>query len=96
VVMLSIFSPARFNDQVKLMWYLDTDKNGWTLQDTIPLTILGGREEGFRGYGMKSYYQPGEWRVIVETSDGREVGRINLTVETDDSTEPREFQQDNF
>jgi hypothetical protein len=51
------------------------------LQDSIPIRILGGRQEGFRGYGMKSNYQPGKWKVHVETTDGREIGRIYFTLE---------------
>ncbi len=95
-VLLSIFSPARFEDQVFLKWYFDDSKQGWSLKDTIPLSILGGRDEGFRGYGEKSNFQMGDWRIIVETSDGREVGRINFTIEADDSIDPREFKQDIF
>lgn len=95
-IMLSIFSPARFRDQVFLRWYRDDEKNGWTLEDTIPLTILGGREEGFRGFGTKQHFQNGDWRVEVETSDGREVGRISLEISPDESTEAREFKEDIF
>jgi hypothetical protein len=43
---------------------------------------VGGREEGFRGYGVKTNYQPGDWKVQVETADGREIGRIYFDVET--------------
>jgi len=75
-VFFRIFSPTRFSDQVQLRWYLKEDPRGWTLQDTIPIKILGGRAEGFRGYGFKSNYQPGEWKVQVETTDGREIGRV--------------------
>lgn len=96
VIILSIFSPARFQDQVFLKWYFDTPKGGWTLHDNIPMSILGGREEGFRGFGTKANFQPGDWRVEVETSDGREVGRINFTVRPDDSIDPRTFKQDIF
>jgi hypothetical protein len=95
-VLLSIFSPANFKDKVFLKWYFDDQKTGWTLQDNIPMTILGGRDQGFRGFGTKSHYQHGDWRVVVETSDGREVGRINLTIEDDSSSDPREFKQDIF
>ena len=91
VVLLSIFSPARFQDKVFLKWYLDG-----SLQDTIPMSILGGRDEGFRGFGVKSHFQNGDWRVVVETSDGREVGRINFTITQDNSVDPREFKQDIF
>ncbi len=95
-VLISIFSPSNFRDRVNLLWYYDDAKLGWKLEDTIPLTILGGREAGFRGFGSKQFYHEGAWRVIVETSDGREVGRINLTIKHDDSTLVREFKTDTF
>jgi hypothetical protein len=96
VVLLSIFSPARFEDQVYLKWYFDEPQGGWHLEDTIPLSILGGRDEGFRGYGVKQYYRFGNWRIIVETSDGREVGRIHLEIQEDTSTNDRIFKTDTF
>lgn len=95
-VLLSIFSPTRFRDQVYLKWnYLDP-KHGWRQEDSIPLTILGGRDEGFRGFGTKRNYHPGQWRIVVETSDGREVGRISLNIEKDENTEERIFKFDEF
>jgi hypothetical protein len=90
-ILLSVFSPARFKDQVILRWYREGN-----LEDSIPLNILGGREEGFRGFGTKQFYAPGEWKVIVETSDGREVGSIGLQIIPDDSLEPRLFKEDIF
>jgi hypothetical protein len=80
-VYFRIFSPARFSDQVLMRWYHREEGRGWALQDTIPIKIVGGREEGFRGYGFKSKYLPGEWKVQVETSDEREIGRIYFSVE---------------
>src|SRR5690606_34104163 len=47
-ILLSIFSPTSFRDQVYLKWYRDG-----LLEDTIPLNILGGRDGGFRGFGSK-------------------------------------------
>jgi hypothetical protein len=80
-VYFRIFSPSRFSDQVLMRWYHRDEGRGWVLQDTIPIRIVGGREEGFRGYGFKSKYQPGEWKVQVETSDEREIGRIYFSLE---------------
>jgi hypothetical protein len=76
-----VFSPSRFSDQVLLRWYRHESK-GWALQDTIPIKIVGGREEGFRGYGVKTNYQTGAWKVQVETTDGREIGRIYFSIES--------------
>jgi hypothetical protein len=75
-VYFRVFSPARFADQVQLRWHWNDPARGWTLHDTIPIKIVGGREQGFRGYGFKTNYQPGEWKVQVETTDGREIGRV--------------------
>jgi len=92
-VFFRIFSPTRFSDQVQVRWYLNEASRGWVLQDTIPINILGGREHGFRGYGVKANYQPGRWKVQVETTDGREIGRIYFRLEGV-SAVPRSFVVD--
>jgi hypothetical protein len=81
-VFFRVFSPARFADRVRMRWFWEPGGRGWLLQDSIPIDIVGGREEGFRGYGYKSNYQPGRWKVHVETTDGREIGRVYFTLES--------------
>jgi hypothetical protein len=49
--------------------------------DRIPIRISGGREGGYRGYTIKQHVPPGEWRVDVETEDGRVIGRVRFQVE---------------
>ncbi len=80
-VYFRIFSPARFADQVQMRWFWRPEGRGWALQDAIPIRIVGGREQGFRGYGVKTNYQPGAWKVQVETTDGREIGRVYFDLE---------------
>lgn len=79
-VFFRVFSPGSFADEVSMRWFR-REQRGWALQDTIPIKILGGRAEGFRGYGFKSKYQPGAWKVHIETTDGREIGRVYFDVE---------------
>jgi hypothetical protein len=84
-VFFRIFSPARFSDEVRIRWFWKPWRPGgpgWALQDSIPIKIVGGRKEGFRGYGVKANYQPGAWKVQVETTDGREIGRVYFDLET--------------
>ena len=88
-VYFRVFSPARFSDQVLLRWYRKAER--WMLQDTIPIRIVGGREAGFRGYGVKTHFQPGEWKVQVETTDGREIGRVYFDLEAAAEAKPRSF-----
>lgn len=75
-----IFSPARFSDSVILHWYHKDPKTGWQTTDRIPMSITGGRKSGYRGFSSKQNYPEGEWRISVETTDGREIGRIYFDV----------------
>ena len=67
-----------------MRWYWKPEGKRWELQDSIPIDIIGGRAQGFRGYGFKSNYQPGAWKVEVETTNRwtREIGRIYFVVES--------------
>ena len=91
-VFFRVFSPTSFADEVRVRWFL-RQAGGWAAQDSIPIRITGGRAEGFRGYGVKSNYQPGEWKVQVETTDGREIGRMYFSLEPS-PTAPRAFAVD--
>lgn len=91
---VQIYSPSKFKENLSITWYKKNNKNEWKSWDTIPLPIVGGRAEGYRGYVKKSNYENGDWRVSVYTSDQREVGRIYLEVFDDNSGEPRVFRQD--
>ena len=71
-----------------MRWQFKDPEEGWQDVDIIPLDITGGRDEGWRGFTIKSKYKHGRWRVSVETSDRRELGRIALTVVPDTSASP--------
>lgn len=86
-----IYSPARFSDQIYIQWLWNDPISGWQKTDRIPLQILGGRKEGFRGFAVKANYQPGEWQVRVETSMGHEISRLNFEVTAAAGDEPRDF-----
>jgi len=79
------------------MQWFHREAQGWAPQDTIPIKIVGGRAEGFRGYGFKSKFQPGAWKVQIETTDGREIGRVYFDVEPAAASvnpAPRSFRVD--
>jgi hypothetical protein len=91
---VQVFSPSRFKDELQVRWLYQDPKLGWQASDAIPLPIVGGREEGYRGVTKKNNFAPGDWRVQIETRDGREVGRITFTIELDESTSERELKFD--
>lgn len=84
---VAIFSPGRFADTIFVRWQFYDAKRGWQGSDRIPVAITGGRKEGFRGFTSKANfdYGTGEWRVLVETNDAREIGRLYFDVTRDDA-----------
>jgi hypothetical protein len=90
-VFTRIFAPHNFRDQVRVRWARRDAKGRWEQSDAIPLRIVGGREEGFGGYAYKQNWSPGDWRVAVETEDGREIGRIRFEIRADPDTDDRVF-----
>jgi hypothetical protein len=90
-----IFAPTQFSHRIYLRWMLYDEHLGrYIQQDHIGMQIAGGREEGFRGYAFKSHYQPGKWRVDVETEDERVIGSIPFKVTDDTSTDDRVWMID--
>ena len=88
----SIFSPARFDDTVLLHW-LVKQKQGWKTTDKISMRLVGGRKSGFRGFSVKEKYEDGDWQVRVETTDGREIGRLYFNITRTDQFNPaRSFE----
>ncbi len=91
-----IFSPGRFDDSVIVHWYFKDPRTGWKSTDRVPMRVIGGRRDGYRGYAVKQNYTPGEWRVSLETTDQREIGRLYLTVQNADTNPERTFFQEVF
>jgi hypothetical protein len=79
----AVFAPVALHTTIIHHWQYRSagrsDRN-FVTTDRIPMTIAGGREGGYRGYTTKSKLDPGEWRVDVETNDGRVIGRIGFHV----------------
>ncbi len=89
---VSVFSPTRFQEELRLRFYVHDPALGWRPSDAIPLGVTGGRDGGFRTVSVKSNIKPGRWRLLVETSDGRELGRLGFRVIADAGTSPRELR----
>jgi hypothetical protein len=77
----AIFAPVALNTTVYHHWYYRPNEvKPFTHADRIPIKISGGREGGYRAYTFKQRLDPGDWRVDVETEDGRIVGRVSVKV----------------
>ncbi|MDD3607719.1 MAG: DUF2914 domain-containing protein, partial [Candidatus Moranbacteria bacterium] len=77
----AIFSPALFKKKIVHDWQkYDQISKKWTSVYQIDLITVGGRDGGYRTYSYIKNIAPGEWRVSVETSDHKIIGRLRFDV----------------
>ena len=77
----AIFAPVALQTTVYHHWYYRRDRSKpYSHADKIALKITGGREGGYRAYSFKQGLDAGDWRVDVETEDGRIIGRVKVQV----------------
>jgi hypothetical protein len=78
----SIFSPTNLNTQIMHEWqHYDEMAKKWLTINQTKLSIVGGRDGGFRTYSTRITNLVGLWRVNVETLQGQLIGRIKFEVE---------------
>lgn len=88
-----VFAPTRFRPRIVTVWEVQDAAGEWQVADRIPLTIVGGRAEGFRTYAYKSNFHEGHWRVTVQTDDGRPVAMLSFEVHEDMGTDERTWKR---
>lgn len=79
----AIFAPSGLTARLYHHWEQDDPKEGWTTRSRIGFGLAGGRQGGYRGYTFKQNLSPGDWRVSVETEDGRTVGVREFSISED-------------
>ncbi|MBH0195012.1 MAG: DUF2914 domain-containing protein [Nitrospira sp.] len=85
----AVFAPVDLDTTVYHHWYFRANgSRPFAHADKIPIKISGGREGGYRAYTFKQRLSPGDWRVDVETEDGRIIGRVSVEVEQQDEARP--------
>ncbi len=77
----SIFAPTNLTKKVFHHWYYqDPQKNKFILTDRVGYRLIGGREDGYRGYTYKSHMKPGKWKVALKTDDNKTLGIVSFRV----------------
>ena len=77
----AIFSPVSLNITVIHEWQkYDDSTKAWLTMDQIPLTVIGGREQGYRTYSTYRKLDAGLWRVNVKTESDQLIGRMQFNV----------------
>ncbi len=77
----AIFAPTKISTKIFHQWYFFEDSQGiWIKRDKLGYNIVGGRENGYRGYSVKYNLEAGRWRVDVITGRGQVLGRKKFEV----------------
>lgn len=78
----AISAPADLRTSIIHEWqHFDPAEKEWVTKSSVSFTISGGREDGFRGYSMKSRLEEGRWRINVKTPRKQTIGRIHFRVD---------------
>lgn len=78
-VFTSIFAPTDLNKKVYHLWKkYNSVKQEWEVTDKIGFNIIGGRNNGFRGYTYKQNVVEGEWKVEVLTEENLIIGIVDF------------------
>ncbi len=87
----SVFAPTALTTNIVHEWqWYDPMQKKWLSKGVVTYPIIGGRDGGYHGYSNAPMSASGQWRVNIETSDGRLIARLPFTVEyvaTDPSLE---------
>lgn len=76
----SVFAPTKLATTVVHRWQrYDPVQKAWLTRAVISYPIAGGRDGGYRGYSTVPILEMGEWRVSIETSEGRLLTRLPFT-----------------
>lgn len=77
----AIFSPKNLNLTIVHQWqYYDKVKGKWITSSSIDLSLIGGRDGGFRTYSKRSNLAQGKWRVNIKTKQGQTIGQLRFNV----------------
>lgn len=77
----SVFAPSRISGTIVHEWsFFDPSLQKWVVSTRIPVTVVGGRSDGYRFYSLKENTTPGLWRVDVQTGAGQVIARLRFTL----------------
>jgi hypothetical protein len=87
----SVFAPTALTTNVVHRWFwYDAEQKEWVQESAVSYSIVGGRDGGYRGYTLQTIQNAGDWRVDIETSDGRLIARLPFIAEIGTTTPTEE------
>ncbi len=88
----TIFAPVLIEAPIEHVWEIyDETTDAWKVVSKVSFSVVGGREEGYRGYSMQNTTPPGRWRVSVYLDNKRLIGRHYFSLESADPKAVKEL-----
>lgn len=83
----AIFSPKDLNIRIMHEWqHYDEVQKKWIREGTVNLSVIGGRDGGFRTYSSQTNLIPGKWQVIIKTEQNQVIGHLRFNIVQTDIT----------
>ncbi|MBP9749779.1 MAG: DUF2914 domain-containing protein [Candidatus Pacebacteria bacterium] len=76
----SIFAPTALRTKVYHSWQRKTADGVWVREERVGFPVVGGRDNGYRGYTIRANLTEGDWRCVVEIENGQVIGETRFTV----------------
>lgn len=78
-----VFAPTKLTTEIRHVWeYKNPDTGKWVHHFSLPFPIVGGGDNGYRGFTAISSYHDGVWRCRVETARGQVIGQQVFTIDS--------------
>lgn len=73
----AVFAPTALSTRIVHEWqWYDPSAKQWETRATVAYAIVGGADDGYRGYSTIAIQEMGSWRVNIKTDDGRLIARL--------------------
>lgn len=96
-VFSSIFAPTDLKKSMFHRWtWFNPDTSEWETVEDIGYDIMGGRDNGFRGYTYKNNVKSGLWKVQVITEEELVLGVIDFEIIMNPDLEPQRMIEKRF
>ncbi len=96
-VFSSIFAPTDLKKSMFHRWtWFNPGTREWETVEDIGYDIMGGRDNGFRGYTYKNNVKEGLWKVQVITEEELVLGVIDFEIIMNPDLEPQRMIEKRF
>jgi hypothetical protein len=86
-----IFAPRHFHDAISIVWFHRDPQSGFRQAHRLALSVSASSAVGFATDAYLTEPMPGDWRVEIQSEDGRTIGQLSFDVVQDRSDGPRDL-----